>query len=186
MEDVVDIRGDDQPLDRQAHSRGDVPCEDVAEIPRRHAEGELAVGTAQLQRGGEVVDNLCHQPRPVYRIDRADAVPCRNALVGEDALHHRLRVVEAAFDGDIVDVGRTHRGHLAALDVANPALGVEHEDLDIVATCDGVDGGAARIPAGRADDGQTALLASEELFEQQAEQLERDILEGERRAVEQF
>ena len=41
VEDVVDVGGDDQPLDRQPHPRGDIAGEDVAEIAGRHAEGDL-------------------------------------------------------------------------------------------------------------------------------------------------
>ena len=113
-------------------------------------------------------------------------MPPRHLPIGEDALHHRLRIVETAVDGDVVDIGRQHRGHLAALHVADAARWVEHEDLDIVAPRHRIDRGAARVAAGRADDGEAAVVAREKLLEQQAEQLQRHILESERRAVEEF
>jgi hypothetical protein len=101
-------------------------------------------------------------------------------------LHHRLGVVEAAVDGDIVDVGRLDGGHLPALDLAHPALGVEHEHVDPLAARDRVDRRAAGVAAGRPDDGQALVAAGEEFLEQQAEQLQRDVLEGERRPVEKL
>ena len=42
-QDVVDIGGDHQPVDRQAHARRDVAGIDVAEISGRHGEGDLAM-----------------------------------------------------------------------------------------------------------------------------------------------
>ena len=68
-----------------------------------------------------------------------------------------------------------------------PALGVEHEDIDLGAARHGIDRRRAGIARGRADDGQVlASPRAEEFLEQQAEQLQRDILEGQRRPVEQF
>ncbi len=110
----------------------------------------------------------------------------RETGVVEHRLHEGLCVVEAALDRDVVDIGREHRGHLAALDIADPPLGVEHEDVDAFTPRHRVDRGRAGIAAGRADDGKVAVGAGQELLEQQAEQLERDILERERGAVEQF
>src|SRR3546814_18517947 len=54
-------------------------------------------------------------------------------FVAEQPLHHRLRIVEAAVDGDIMDIGGQHRRHLAPLHVADPPFGVEREDADMVA-----------------------------------------------------
>ena len=51
---------------------------------------------------------------------------------------------------------------------------------------DGLNGGRARIAAGRADNGEALAAPFEERLEQPAKQLQRDILEGERRPVEQF
>jgi hypothetical protein len=71
VENVVDVGGHDQPLDRQAHARSDIAGKDVTEIAGRHRERHLAVRRAKLERGGEVIDHLRHQPRPVDRVDRA-------------------------------------------------------------------------------------------------------------------
>ena len=49
-----------------------------------------------------------------------------------------------------------------------------------------VDGRAARVARGRADDGDALLLALEEVLEQVAERLQRHVLEGKRRPVEEL
>ena len=104
----------------------------------------------------------------------------------EHSFHARLRIVEAAIDGDIVDVGREHGGHLAPLDIADPAIRVEHEDIDPIASCDGIDRRRTGIAAGRTDNSQVIAAARKERLEQQAEQLQRHVLESQRWAVEQF
>ena len=89
-------------------------------------------------------------------------------------------------DRDVVDIGCADRGHLPTLDVADAPLGVQHEYLDPVEPRNGIDRGATRIAAGGTDDGKLAVFAGQEFFEQQAQHLQGDILEGERRAMEEF
>ena len=122
MQDIIDVGGNDQALDRKAHLRRDVSGKDITEIAGRHRIGDLAIRRPQLQRAGEVIDHLRHQPRPVDRIDRAEVERRRDVAIVEHPLHMGLRVVEAAFDRKIVDIGRAHRGHLAALDITDPGL----------------------------------------------------------------
>ncbi len=186
VEDVVDIGRDDQPFDRQAHARGDIAREHIAEIAGRHAERHRAVRRAEAHGGVEIIDHLRHQPRPVDRIDRRHLEPPGETGVVEHRLYHRLRVVEAALDGDIVDVGRQHGRHLSPLHIADPPARVEHEDVDPLTPRHRVDRGGAGIAAGRADDRQMPVGARDEAFEEQPEQLQRDILERQRRPVEQF
>ena len=45
-QDVVDVGGDAQPADRQAHFLGDIARKDVAEIPGRHRESDVAMRRA--------------------------------------------------------------------------------------------------------------------------------------------
>ena len=85
-----------------------------------------------------------------------------------------------------MNIGRAHRGHLAALDIAYPSLRMQHEDSYAIAVGDRVDRRRARVPARRADYGEIAGTARKELFKQPAQQLQRDVLERECRAVEQF
>ena len=91
---------------------GDVAGEDVAEIAGRHREGDLAVRRAERDRGGEVVDDLRDDARPVDRVDARQPHPVAEGVVVEQALHDRLAVVERAFDRERVDVvvgrGRHH------------------------------------------------------------------------------
>ena len=68
-QDVVDVGGDDQPVDRQAQLLRHVAGIDVAEIAGRNGEGDLAVRRAERHRGGEVIDGLRHDAGPVDRID---------------------------------------------------------------------------------------------------------------------
>ncbi len=85
-----------------------------------------------------------------------------------------------------MDVGRAHRGHLAALDLAHPAFRVEHEDVDPIAPGNRVNCRRAGVARSCADDRQPLIPLRQEFLEQQAEQLQRHVLERQRRAVEQL
>ena len=50
-ENVVDVGGDHQAVDRQAHAQRDITGIDVAEIARRHGESDLAVRRTERDRG---------------------------------------------------------------------------------------------------------------------------------------
>ena len=105
-----------------------------------------------------------------------------------------LAVVEVASDGKVVDVGIKDSGHLELLDGAHLALGVKHEDGDILLAAQTVDGGRTGVTACGTNNGQVVpvpsllalVLAHEEVLKKVAEELEGDILEGEGRAVEQL
>ena len=104
----------------------------------------------------------------------------------EHRLHQRLRVVEMALHGDVVDVGRADRGHLPPLHLRHAAGGVEHEHFDAVAPRQRVDRSRAGVAAGCADHGHVPGASRKKPLEQQAEQLHGHILERERRPVEQL
>jgi fermentation-respiration switch protein FrsA (DUF1100 family) len=80
-------------------------------------------------------------------------------VVVEERLHDPLAIVEGAFQRDVVDMGSTHRGHLAALHVRHTAMGVKDVDRGVAAVAEGLDGGPARIARGGADDGGAAARA---------------------------
>ena len=63
---------------------------------------------------------------------------------------------------------------------------MENEDLDRVAVAAGFDGGRSRIARCRADDRDLLTALGEHMIEQAADQLQRAILEGKRRPMEQF
>ena len=83
-------------------------------------------------------------------------------------------------------IGGQNRGHLPALHIRRPAFGVEHEDFDLLAPGHRMDCCRTGVAAGRADNGQLGVRAGQKAFEQLTEQLQRDILERQRWAVEQF
>ena len=78
-QDVVDIGGDAQAPDRQAHALGDIAGEDVAEISGRHGEVDAARRRAERNRAGEVIDGLRDDARPVDRIDAGQRDASRKA-----------------------------------------------------------------------------------------------------------
>src|SRR3546814_1220192 len=70
--------------------------------------------------------------------------------------------------------------------VADPTLGMEHEDADMLAPRHRLDRRRAGIARCRADDRDVGPAAREEGLEKLAEQLQRDVLERQRRPVEQL
>ena len=113
-------------------------------------------------------------------------MPVAEGEIVEAGLGEVLAVVERAADGDVVDVGRQHRRHLPALHLAHPAVRMEHEDVDRLAVAHRLDRGRAGIARGRADDGRVLAALAQRVVEHQAEELQRHVLEGERRAMEQL
>jgi hypothetical protein len=93
-----------------------------------------------------------------------------------------------------VYVGVEDRGHLCLLYRADLAVGEHDEDRHILLSAQTVDGSRASVTTCCANDGQvlpvaTCLVlvpADEEVFEEIAEELKGNVLEGECRAVEQL
>ena len=104
----------------------------------------------------------------------------------EQALHDRLAVVEGALDGDGMDVGGRRRRHHAPLHVGDAPLREQHDDVDLIAVAERFDGGAAGIARGRDHDGAALAARGQHVVHQPRQQLHRQVLEGERRTVEQF
>jgi hypothetical protein len=152
---------------------------------------KLPVGTLKATGrcgapGGEVVDDLPDDACPVDRIDRREVEPVAEGGVSEHRLHEVLAIVERTLDGDGMDVGRFHRRHLAALHLGDAALRVEDEDIDGVAVAARFDRRRAGIARGRADDGDALAALGQQGVEQPADELQRIILEGEGRTVEEL
>ena len=185
-QDVVDVGGDHQPVDRQAHAHGDVAGIDVAEIAGRHRERDLAMRRAERDRGGEVVDRLRDDARPVDRVDAGQRHPIAKSVVVEQALHDRLAVVEGAFDRERVDVVVGGRGHHAPLHVGDAPVREQHEDVGAAAAAERLDRRAAGVAGGRHHHRGALAARGQHVIHQPAQKLHRQVLEGERRAVEEL
>ena len=185
-QDVVAVGRDDQLGERQAHPMREVAGVDVAEIAGRHGEGDPPQRGAQRQRRAHVVDRLGHDPAPVDRVDGGEVELLAQPGVAEQRLQQRLAVIERALDREVVDVRRGDRGHLPALDLGDPAVRMEDHDADPLAPGKGLDRGRAGVARGRPDDHDRRPAAAQEELEQPAEQLHRDVFEGERGPVEQL
>ena len=187
-QDVVGVGGQHQLGDRQPHAPGDVAGENVAEIAGRHREVDL-VGPgllAHLAPGVEVVDDLGEHPRPVDGVDRTEGVALLEVEVAEDLLDDLLAVVEGALDGQVEDVGIGDRGHLQLLHRRDLLVRVQDEDVDVLLAAHPVDGGAAGVAGGGAEDVHVLARFGQQVLEQVAEELQGDVLEGEGRAVEEL
>ncbi len=101
-------------------------------------------------------------------------------------LHHVLRIVEHAVDGDVEDVRVLQRIHLRALEAGHLAVRRQHEHADAALAAHRVFGGGAGVAGSRAEDVQLVMLFRQRILEQVAEQLHRHVLERQRRAVGQF
>ena len=107
--------------------------------------------------------------------------PERN--VREQRLHHVLAVVERALNGDVTDIGRVHRGHLAALHQAGAPVRVQDDDVDTISTRAGLDGRRPGVAGGGGHDCDAGVAFGQHAIEQASQHLHRHVLERERRAV---
>ena len=185
-QDVVDVGGDAQPADRQAHLLGDIARKDIAEIAGRHGEIHRARGRAERDGRGEIIHHLRHDPRPVDRVDARQRDRIAKAVMVEHRLHDRLAIVERAFDRERMHVGRARRRHHPPLHVGDAPVREQHDQIDIVETRERIDRGAAGIARGRDHDGGALVALGQHVIHQPRDQLHRDVLERQRRAVEQL
>jgi hypothetical protein len=176
-----------QPLDRQAHALGDVAGEDVAEIAGRHREGDLAMRRAERDRGGEVVDHLRHDARPVDRVDARQRTRGRGSVMVEQALHDRLAIVEGAFDRERMDVG------VAASSSSCRRCTSEMRpcgNSTMRSTLSRPRNASTAAPPVSPEVATTMVVRSprcrQHVIHQPRQELHRHVLEGERRAVEQL
>ena len=85
-----------------------------------------------------------------------------------------------------VNVGGRRRRHHASLHVGDAAVREQDDDVDLIAVAERFDGGAAGIARGRDHDGPALAAAGQHMVHQPRQELHRQILEGERRTVEQL
>ena len=65
MQNVVDVGGNNQLFNRQAHLRGNIAGKHIAKVSGRDGKGNFALRSAQSKRGIEIIYHLRHQTGPV-------------------------------------------------------------------------------------------------------------------------
>ena len=113
-------------------------------------------------------------------------MPVPKWKIVEQRLHDRLAIVERALHREIEDVIIQDRRHLPLLDLADAAVRMQDEDADAGLAADAMNRGAAGIPAGRPDDVQRLRALVQKAFEEVAEQLQCNVLEGQRGTMVQL
>ena len=141
---------------------------------------------AQRHGGGEVIDRLRDDARPVDRIDAGQAHAVAEGVVIEHRLHQRLAIVEGAFDRERVHVFIRRRGHHAPLHLGNAAVREQHHHVDLGAAAERLDRGAAGVARSCDHDGGALAALTQHVVHQPRHQLHGEVLEGERRPVKQF
>jgi hypothetical protein len=142
MQHIIAIGSDNQALNGQAHLACQIAGENVAKISRGHGERHGASRGAERQCGIKIVDNLGHDARPVYRVDCHQSAAIRQeTLVAETGFYHGLAVVEITLHRQIVDVVALHSGHLPTLYIRHPVVGMQDENIDVLAVFTTLDRG---------------------------------------------
>ena len=186
---VVGVVGGDEAVDRQPHASGEQPCGEVAEVAARYAHHDRRgyALCAQLRIGVEEIEGLGQEPRHVDRVGRCEPHPSFELRIRKGALDQPLAVVERAFDLQRRDVA-SQRRELLLLNVAYAPFGVEYHYVDALDAEKPVGHGAARV-ARRGDehrDGVFVVAAFDEVGEDACHEARAYVLEGHRRAVEEF
>ena len=167
-----------------------MPGIDIAEIAGRDAERHRPPGIArqrtERQTGGNVINDLRRHPGKIDRVDGRQVQLLPQGAVPEQGFDDVLAVVEIPLDRQRMRVRRRHGRHLPALHLGNPAVRVQHDDVEGGAVAAGGERGGAGVAGRGADDRHMLMPARQHGIEQPPDQLQRQILEGERRAVEQL
>ena len=125
-------------------------------------------------------------PRPIDRIHRRKPHFLTEGRIIEHGLDQILAGIEIALDRDIADIWRQHAGHLPALHFAGAAFGMQDDDINRRAIPAGFNGGGPCVARGRAHNRDAFVAFGQHMIEKRPKQLQRHILEGERRAMEQL
>ena len=183
-EDVVDVGGDHQAIDGQAHAERDIARIDVAEIAGRHGEGNLAARRAERDGGGEVIDHLCDDARPVDGIYARQPRPVakRGWLNMPFTIAWQSSNVPSiasawTFSSSTVVIMRRCTSEMRP-------CGNSTKRSTRRATAERLDRGAAGVARGRDHDGGALPARREHLVHEPAKELHGQILERERRARE--
>ena len=134
----------------------------------------------------EIIDDLGQDPGPVDRVDAGQHHLVAEREVVEHAFDDGLAVVEVAGQRQGMDIVLRRCRHLAALHVRHPAVREQDEDIRPLTAPEGLDRRSARVTGGCADNGRAQPALAQNMVHHAAEQLHGNVLEGERRTVEQF
>ena len=104
----------------------------------------------------------------------------------EHRLHQRLAIVEGAFDGNGVHVRIRRGGHHAPLHLGNAAVREQHYHVHLGAAAKRFDRGAAGVARSCDNDCCALSPRKQHMVHQPRHQLHGEVLEGERRTVEQL
>ena len=185
-QNVVGVGRHEQVADRQAEPGRNVAGIDVAEVSRRDGKGDGTSGRTQGERGKGVVDGLRHNSRPIDRIYCRQIERVAERQVSEHCFDQGLAIVERSVDGDIVHVRGIDGGHLPALHLRDPAMGMQNNDGDRISPAAGFDGGGSGIAGRGAENRQSMSAPCHDVIEQSAEKLQSVIFERQCRSVEQL
>lgn len=185
VENIVLVGGNNELVDGETHTKGEVTSENVAKVSGRNSEADLVAeleGRGLLAEEGEigveVVDSLGENTSPVDAVDGAELVGRVDLRVGKKSLDDvlfsvckylndrrehitaHLAVVKVASDSQVMNIGVQHRGHLLLLDGAHAPLGVEHENRDVLLPPETVNGSRASITARGTHHGQVVSVTA--------------------------
>ena len=181
---VVEIGGGQELLHRQAELHREQAGGQVAEVARRDDEHRFDA-FRQLPGTMEVVETLRDEPREIDRVRRGEIEAFRQFAVEEGGLHQPLAVVEGAVDlqrGNVVAEG----GELLFLEPGDLALRIEDDHPRPRHPVEGGGDRAAGVAGSGDQHGQLAVLAAGQPGHQPGHEARAEILEGERRPVEEL
>ena len=104
----------------------------------------------------------------------------------EHRLCDRLAIIERSFDGERMDVVVLGRGHHAPLHVRDAAAREQNEKIGAGPAAERLDGRAAGVARGRDHDRGALAARRQGVVHEPAEELHGQILEGQRRSMEQL
>ena len=143
-------------------------------------------GAPSADGGDEIIDDLRQDSRPIDGIDARQTHFVAKSEIAEQFLDDALTVVERALNREGVDVGPIGRRHLPALDVRHPPLRIEDEHFDLGLLAESLNRRSAGIARGRSNNRRPGVAASQNAIHRLAQPLHGEILEGQRRSMEQF
>src|SRR4051812_11118804 len=103
-------------------------------------------------------------------------MPGRKGGVTECLLHDPLRVVESARNRNGKNITRAGTGHLALLQWRNPAFRIQNENRDALVAHAAMNGCAAGVPGGGAEDGESFAAALRLSLVEQPQELQSKVL----------